>query len=101
MNIDPTADDRQFVDIGHQYRAAVFYLNDEQKKLAEESREKLQKSGRFTKPIVTEITQASVFYPAEDYHQDYYKKNPIRYKFYRNGSGRDQFLDGIWGKDRK
>jgi methionine-S-sulfoxide reductase len=101
MNIDPTAVDRQFVDAGHQYRAAVFYLDDEQKRLAEESREKLQKSGRFTKPVVTEITQASVFYPAEDYHQDYYKKNPIRYKYYRNGSGRDQFLDSLWGKDRK
>ncbi len=101
MNIDPTAVNRQFVDAGHQYRAAVFYLDDEQKRLAEESREKLQKSGRFTKPVVTEITQASVFYPAEDYHQDYYKKNPIRYKYYRNGSGRDQFLDSIWGKDRK
>jgi len=101
MNIDPTAVDRQFVDAGHQYRAAVFYLDDEQKRLAEESREKLQKSGRFTKPVVTEITQATVFYPAEDYHQDYYKKNPIRYKYYRNGSGRDQFLDSIWGKDRK
>ncbi|HSO66988.1 MAG TPA: peptide-methionine (S)-S-oxide reductase MsrA [Desulfatirhabdiaceae bacterium] len=71
MNIDPTAVDRQFVDVGHQYRAAVFYLDDEQKRLAEESREKLQKSGRFNKPIVTEIQQASVFYPAEGYHQDY------------------------------
>jgi peptide methionine sulfoxide reductase msrA/msrB len=101
MNIDPTAVDRQFVDAGRQYRAAVFYLNDAQKRLAEESREKLQKSGRFARPIVTEINQASVFYPAEEYHQDYYKNNPIRYKNYRNGSGRDQFLDSIWGKDRK
>ncbi len=101
MNIDPTAAGRQFVDIGNQYRAAVFYLNDEQKRLAEESREKIQKSGRFTTPIVTEIKQASVFYPAEDYHQDYYKKNPVQYKYYRNGSGRDQFLDSIWGNDRK
>jgi peptide methionine sulfoxide reductase msrA/msrB len=101
MNIDPTAVDRQFVDAGHQYRAAVFYLNDAQKRLAEESREKLQKSGRFTSPIVTEINQASVFYPAEEYHQNYYKNNPVRYKIYRNGSGRDQFLDSIWGKDRK
>jgi methionine-S-sulfoxide reductase len=101
MNIDPTAVDRQFVDVGHQYRAAVFYLDDEQKRLAEESRAKLQKSGRFNKPIVTEILQASVFYPAEGYHQDYYKNNPIRYKYYRHGSGRDQFLDSVWGKDRK
>lgn len=101
MNIDPTAVGRQFVDIGNQYRAAVFYLNDEQKRLAEESRDNLNKSDRFTTPIVTEIKQASVFYPAEDYHQDYYKKNPVQYKYYRNGSGRDQFLDSIWGKDRK
>ncbi len=101
MNIDPTAGDRQFVDVGHQYRAAVFYLDDAQKRLAEASREKLQKSGRFTRPIVTEISQASVFYPAEAYHQDYYKNNPIRYQYYRNGSGRDQFLDSVWGKDRK
>ena len=100
-NIDPTAVDRQFVDVGTQYRAAVFYLNDQQKRLAEASREKLQKSGRFTRPIMTEIKQASVFYPAEDYHQDYHKKNPIRYNIYRNGSGRDQFLDSIWGNDRK
>ena len=101
MNIDPTAVDRQFVDVGHQYRAAVFYLDDAQKRLAEETREKLQQSNRFIRPIVTEIRQASVFYPAEDYHQNYYKKNPTRYKYYRNGSGRDQFLDSIWGKDRK
>jgi len=101
MNIDPTAADRQFVDVGYQYRAAVFYLDDAQKRLAEVSREKLQESGRFTQPIVTEIRQASVFYPAEEYHQDYYKKNPIRYKYYRNGSGRDQFLDSVWGKDSK
>jgi peptide-methionine (S)-S-oxide reductase len=101
MNIDPTAVDRQFVDAGHQYRAAVFYLNDAQKKLAEESRDRLQKSGRFKKPIVTEITKASRFYPAEEYHQGYYKKNPLRYQSYRSGSGRDHMLDGIWGKDRK
>jgi len=101
MNIDPTAADRQFVDVGYQYRAAVFYLDDAQKRLAEASREKLQKSGRFTRPIVTEIRQASVFYPAEEYHQDYYKKNSIRYEHYRNGSGRDQFLDSVWGKDSK
>lgn len=101
MNIDPTVSDRQFVDVGHQYRAAVFYLDDAQKKQAEASREKLQQSKRFTRPIVTEIRQAAVFYPAEEYHQDYYKKNPIRYQYYRSGSGRDQFLDSIWGKDIK
>ena len=101
MNIDPTAVDRQFVDVGHQYRAAVFYLNDKQKRLAEKSREKLQASGRFKKRIVTEITPASVFYPAEEYHQDYHRKNPVRYTIYRQGSGRDQFLESVWGKDRK
>jgi len=101
MNIDPTAVDRQFVDVGQQYRAAVFYLDNAQKRLAEASREKIQRSGRFTRPIVTEISRASMFYPAEDYHQDYYKNNSIRYKYYRNASGRDQFLDSIWGKDRK
>lgn len=101
MNIDPTAVDRQFVDAGHQYRAAVFYLDAEQKRLAEESREKLQQSGRFKKPIVTEITPAAQFYPAEEYHQGYYKKNPLRYQSYRNASGRDQILESIWGKDMK
>lgn len=101
MNIDPTSVDRQFVDVGHQYRAAVFYLDDVQKRLAEASREKLQNSGRFSKPIVTEISHASAFYPAEASHQDYYKNNPIRYQYYRNGSGRDHFLDSVWDKERK
>lgn len=100
MNIDPTVTNRQFVDVGSQYRAAIFYHNEEQKKLAEESKEQLDKSGRFDKPIVTEITPASVFYPAEEYHQDYYNKNPIRYKLYRYGSGRDQFLNKVWQKER-
>jgi methionine-S-sulfoxide reductase len=98
--IDPTTPDRQFVDVGDQYRPAIFYHSPEQKKLAEESRDALAASGRFTKPIATEIVQAGTFYPAEEYHQDYYLKNPIRYKFYRSGSGRDAYLDSVWGKDR-
>jgi methionine-S-sulfoxide reductase len=99
-NIDPTTKDRQFVDIGSQYRTAIFYHNEEQRRLAEESKRMLDASGRFGKPIVTEIVPAGKFYPAEEYHQDYYKKSSTRYKFYRFKSGRDQYLDRIWGKDR-
>jgi peptide methionine sulfoxide reductase msrA/msrB len=99
--IDPTDGGGQFVDRGPQYRSAIFFHNDEQKKLAESSKEALGKSGRFDKPIVTEIIKASSFYKAEDYHQDYHKKNPLRYKYYRFNSGRDQFLDKVWGQDRK
>ena len=99
-NIDPTTRDRQFVDIGSQYRTAIFYHNEEQRRLAEESKRTLDASGRFGKPIVTEIVPAGKFYPAEEYHQDYYKKSSTRYKFYRFNSGRDQYLDRIWGKDR-
>ena len=95
--IDPTDPNGQFVDRGSQYRSAIFYHNDEQKGLAEKSKEELDKSGKFGKPIVTEIIMASAFYKAEEYHQDYYKKNPIRYKFYRYNSGRDQYLKKIWG----
>jgi|SRR5271157_2324609 len=98
--IDPTDPGGQFVDRGPQYRSAIFFHNEEQKKLAERSKVELGNSGKFDKPIVTEILKASVFYKAEDYHQDYYKKNPIRYKFYRYNSGRDQYLDKIWGRDR-
>ena len=94
--IDPTDVKGQFVDRGPQYRSAIFYHTDEQKKIAEESREKLNKSGRFSKPIVTEIIKAPKFYKAEEYHQDYYKKNPLRYKFYRYNSGRDSFLKKSW-----
>ncbi len=95
-NIDPTQANGQFADIGMQYRTAIFYHDENQKKLAMESKEKLDKSGRFEKSIVTEILPAEEFYPAEDYHQDYYLKNPIRYKYYRFGSGRDQFLNKTW-----
>lgn len=99
MNIDPTDDEGQFVDRGSQYRSAIFYLDEEQKRLAEASKERLEESGRFDQPVVTEIVPASTFYQAEEYHQDYYKKNPIRYKFYRFGSGRDRFLDEVWDKE--
>jgi peptide methionine sulfoxide reductase msrA/msrB len=97
--IDPTDAGGQFVDRGAQYRTAIFYHSEEQKRLAEESKKALEKSGRFTKPVVTEILPASKFYRAEDYHQDYYRENPIRYKFYRFNSGRDQFLKNVWGKE--
>ncbi len=101
FNIDPTAVNAQFADHGTQYRTAIFYHNEEQKKLAEESKKVLASSGKFDKPIVTEIVEATTFYPAEEYHQDYYKKNPMRYKIYHHGSGREQTLDKLWGKDRK
>jgi peptide methionine sulfoxide reductase msrA/msrB len=98
--VDPTDAGGQFIDRGSQYRAAIFYATDEQKRLAEDSKAKLAGSRRFAKPLVTEILPAGTFWPAEDYHQDYYKKNPIRYKYYRWGSGRDEFLDRTWGKER-
>lgn len=100
-NIDPTDAGGQFVDRGRQYRSGIFTLNEEQQKLAEASRQRLKESGRFDRPIVTEIVPAAKFFPAEQYHQDYYRKSPIRYKFYRSGSGRDRFLDRVWGSDRK
>jgi peptide-methionine (S)-S-oxide reductase len=96
-NIDPTTPDRQFCDRGSQYRTAIFYHNEEQKRLAEKSRAALQHSNPFKEPIVTELVPASTFYKAEDYHQDYYKKNPIRYKFYRLACGRDLRLKELWG----
>ncbi len=100
-NIDPTSGDGQFVDRGLQYRPGVFVQGAEQRRLATESRAKLEKQGPFAgQKLPVEITDAGKFYPAEDYHQDYYKKNPIRYRFYRHNSGRDQFLDKTWGKDR-
>lgn len=96
-NIDPLTKDAQFCDYGNQYRTAIFYHNEEQKRLAEQSKEALEKSGRLKKPIVTQIVAATEFYPAEDYHQDYYQKNPARYKFYRYSCGRDQRLKELWG----
>ncbi len=98
--INPTDAGGQFVDRGSSYTSAIYYHNDEQKRLAEKSKEQLTRSGRFDKPIVTEIRPAGPFYRAEDYHQDYWKKNPVRYKFYRYNSGRDQYLTKIWGKDK-
>ncbi len=98
-HIDPTDPGGQFVDRGLQYRAVIFYHDPEQKRLAEESKKALDQSGRFKKPIVTEIMPASRFYRAEDYHQDYARKNPLRYKYYRWHSGRDQFLEKVWGKE--
>ncbi|MGD2271693.1 MAG: peptide-methionine (R)-S-oxide reductase MsrB [Desulfobacterales bacterium] len=96
-HVDPTDPGGQFVDRGSQYRPAIFYHNDEQKRQAEESRTELERSGRFDKPVVTEIVRLAAFYRAEDYHQGYYKKNKIRYKLYRYHSGRDQFLKKVWG----
>jgi len=99
-NIDPTDAHGQFVDKGDQYRPGIYYHDEEQKRLAEDSKKKLQASGQFNEPIVVEILPANKFYPAEDYHQDYYKENPLRYKYYRHNSGRDQFLDKAWGENR-
>ena len=96
--INPTDDGGQFIDRGDHYRSAIFYLSEEQQLLAEESRAELAESGIFSNPIVTRILPAAPFYPAEEYHQDYYKKNPLRYRYYRSNSGRDRFLDRIWGK---
>ncbi len=96
--INPTDAGGQFVDRGEQYRSAIFYHNEKQKQLAELSKNTLENLNIFGSPIVTEILPASEFYPAEDYHQDYYKKRPFRYKFYRRGSGRDKFLQKIWGE---
>jgi peptide methionine sulfoxide reductase msrA/msrB len=95
--IDPTDPGGQFVDRGRQYRTAVFYHDDEQRRLAEESKAALERSGRYDRPLVTEIVPVRTFYRAEDHHQDYAAKNPIRYKFYRHGSGRDQYLREVWG----
>ena len=96
-NVDPTVKDRQFCDVGAQYRTAIWYQNEEQRRLAEESKKALEKSHRFKGHIYTEITQATQFYPADDYHQKYYQKNPLRYKFYRYNCGRDQRLKELWG----
>lgn len=96
-HIDPTDSGGQFVDRGSQYRSAVFYHDEEQKRLAEKSRDALTRSGKFSRPVATEILPLTKFYEAEDYHQDYYRKNPLRYQFYRANSGRDQFLKKTWG----
>ena len=97
-NIDPTVKDQQFCDHGSQYRSGIFYTDDEQKRLADASKAALDRNKPFSAAIVTEITRASEFYPAEDYHQDFYLKNPLRYKYYRSGCGRDARLKQLWGK---
>lgn len=99
-HIDPTDSGGQFVDRGSQYRSAIFYHNEQQRDLAEKSKTALEKSGRFQMPIVTEIRMATAFYAAENYHQDYYKNNPIRYNYYRYNSGRDSFLEKAWGNEK-
>ena len=94
-HVDPTVKDRQFCDVGHQYRTAIFVHGDEQRRLAEESKKKVE--AELKKPVYTEIVAAGPFYKAEEYHQDFYLKNPVKYKFYRWNCGRDQRLEQIWG----
>jgi peptide-methionine (S)-S-oxide reductase len=101
LNHDPTVKDRQFCDAGPQYRAEIFWHTEEQKRLAEASKAKWEKQKRFRQPIVTPITKASAFYPAEEYHQDYYKKNALQYRLYVTGCGRYARLDQLWGGLRK
>ena len=97
-NVDPITPNAQFCDHGTQYRAAIFYQNDQEKRFAEESKQAIEQSKRFNQPIVTQIVMASGFFAAEEYHQDFYKKNPIRYKFYKYNCGRAQRIDELWGK---
>jgi peptide methionine sulfoxide reductase msrA/msrB len=97
--IDPTDADGQFVDRGGQYTTAVFYHDEQQRLTAEKSRDALAATGRYAQPVLTPIREAGEFYAAEEYHQDYYKENPVRYNLYRYGSGRDQYLDRIWGEE--
>ena len=101
VNHDPTVTNRQFCDAGSQYRPAIFHHTEEQKRLAEASKAKWEKAKPFKQPILTPIEPAREFYPAEEYHQDYYKKNPLQYKFYVTGCGRYARLDELWGKLRK
>ncbi|MBD3166281.1 peptide-methionine (S)-S-oxide reductase MsrA [bacterium] len=98
-NIDPTDAGGQFADRGAHYRTAVFYHDDKQKRLAEQSKRELEQSGKFDKPIVTEILPAGEFYKAEDYHQDYYQKNPLHYYQYKEGSGRAPYIRRVWGEE--
>jgi len=98
-HVDATDSGGQFVDRGNQYKSVIFYHSEEQKTFAEKSKEALEQSGIFDEPIVTAIVKYTTFYPAEKYHQDYYKKNPFRYKYYRYNSGRDQFLEKVWEKE--
>jgi peptide methionine sulfoxide reductase msrA/msrB len=98
-HVDPTDAGGQFVDRGDQYRSAIFYATEEERQMAEASKKALAASGRFDRPVVTDILPLGTFYDAEDYHQDYYKKNPLRYKWYRSGSGRDHFLEKTWATE--
>lgn len=97
-NIDPTTGDRQFCDVGTQYRPAIFFHDEMQKRLAEESKKEIERTKSFSQPIIVPIVPASRFYAAEDYHQDFYKKSPVHYKTYRFGCGRDARLKELWGK---
>jgi len=97
-NIDPITPNAQFCDHGGQYRSAIFFQTDEEKRASDNSKQAIEQSKRFTEPIVTQIVMASQFFPAEEYHQDYYKKNPIRYKYYKYNCGRAQRLESLWGK---
>jgi peptide-methionine (S)-S-oxide reductase len=97
--IDPTTPDAQFCDHGSQYRSAIFFHDPTQQRLAEASRDALAKSGRFSKPLATQIVAAATFWPAEEYHQDYATKNPLRYRYYRSGCGRDRVLEQLWGAE--
>ncbi len=99
QSVDPTDPRGQFADKGSQYRSAIFYQNEEERRVAEASKKKLAESGKFSEPVVTEISPASKFYPAEDYHQKYYVKNAGHYAMYKVGSGRAGFLKKVWGKD--
>jgi len=96
-NVDPTVTDRQFCDVGSQYRTAIFVHTEEQRKAAEKSKDEVAKTKPFKEPIVTPVVAAGDFWPAEDYHQDYYIKNPVRYTYYRTGCGRDARLKSLWG----
>jgi peptide-methionine (S)-S-oxide reductase len=98
-NIDPTQANGQFCDHGKQYRSVLFYHGETQRRLAEQTKEQIEASGRFAEPIVTQIVAFREFYPAEEYHQDYYKKNPEHYHAYRSGCGRDKRLQEIWGEE--
>lgn len=97
-NVDPLTPNAQFCDHGSQYRSAIFYGTEEEQREAEESKATIERSKKFAQPIVTQLVKASTFYPAEDHHQDYYKKNPLRYKYYKFGCGRAQRLESLWGK---
>jgi peptide methionine sulfoxide reductase msrA/msrB len=98
--VDPTDQGGQFADRGQSYKTAIFYHSEEQRKKAQESKKALAEGGRFDRPLATAILPAAKFYPAEEYHQDYHKKNPAHYRLYRSGSGRDRFIESHWGREK-